>query len=309
MTLAGSGSLLKIIKPELKKNTGHCRVADNLYADEMRLHNQLVASVKSIKWRCQKDCIRHLANIFQLIDPRATNPAFHCCRPYASTSLDVFRSLSVAKQRSAEWIRAKSMAEIMSQCCFDDTDDVAWSTKKIMTWCRRHGYSDFESWILKAPAEVPVTLAPTLTQARIGNPKDLIDDLIVDVESLDTTKACCSSGNLSSTSKKMVTLDDADLELTSHIVESIEQLGFKLGVDVLDADSVAPLSRIVFTTLWKKLADDLIRLSLNESWLRGKGGKPETISLADVYQAIQQRPEYDIFTNEGLGVEVELKTN
>ena len=272
--------------------------------EEMRLYNRLVVSVKSIKWRCRRDCIRYLANVFKLIDLRATDPSYRCCRPYTAVSLDVYRSWNVGKQRGAEWTRAKSMADIMSQCRFDDAEDAVWSTKKIMIWYRRHGYSDFQSWILKAPVEESAILASTLTEARIDNSQNVVDDVVIDVESLDETKPCRSpSGNFSLSSKKVVTLEDADPELTSHIIESIEQLGFKLGVDVLDVDSAAPLSRIIFSCLWKKMAEDLIRLSLNESWLRAKGGKPETISLADVLQAIQQRPEYDILTNEGLGVE------
>merc|ERR1712071_114647 len=166
------------------------------------------------------------------------------------------------------------------------------------------------SWIIKAPAEAPsVALTSTLTEARIDNPQEVVDDVVIDVESTDAAEAPRSTRNLSlSSMKKMVVaLDDTDPQLTSHVVESMEQLGFKLGPDVLNADSVVPLARIIFSSLWKLMADDLIRLSLNESWLRAKGGKPEAISLADVHQAIHRRPEFDVLTNDGLGIEVEVE--
>ena len=145
-----------------------------------------------------------------------------------------------------------------------------------------------------------------MTEARAtGTQSNVTDDAAIDVESLDpsTRKVSGASGSSPPSGKVMLSIDDvADVELTAYTTEAIEKLGFKLGAQVLD-DHVISLSRILFSHLWKKVGEDLIRRSLSESWRRSKGAKPETISLSDVFEAVQRRPEFDLLTDDGLGVE------
>ena len=275
--------------------------------EETRLYRELTSSIKSVKWACRRDCARHLADHLKLIEPRAEQPAFRSCRPFSAASLDTYRSWSVGKQRCAEWTRAKAMADIMRQCHYIDDSEPHWSTKTIMIWCRRHGYSDFEAWLLKSSVDEDVKELPsTMTEARAtGTQSNVTDDAAIDVESLDpsTRKVSGASGSSPPSGKVMLSIDDvADVELTAYTTEAIEKLGFKLGAQVLD-DHVISLSRILFSHLWKKVGEDLIRRSLSESWRRSKGAKPETISLSDVFEAVQRRPEFDLLTDDGLGVE------
>jgi hypothetical protein len=64
-----------------------------------------------------------------------------------------------------------------------------------------------------------------------------------------------------------------------------------------------PFSRVLLSCVWRGITEDLLRRSLSESWLRTQGAKPDEISWIDTYRAISNRPQFDIFTNAGMGVE------
>jgi hypothetical protein len=65
---------------------------------------------------------------------------------------------------------------------------------------------------------------------------------------------------------------------------------------------LAPLSRILFSKIWKGVAIDIIRRSLSVCWKRNEGHSPEEIAIDDTFFAVTQRPEFDFLTNIGLGV-------
>ena len=61
-----------------------------------------------------------------------------------ATSLEHFYSWSVGKRRAAEWQRALAIKGIVKEAAplvKKLNDATMWSTKKIMWWCRRHGYT------------------------------------------------------------------------------------------------------------------------------------------------------------------------
>ena len=99
----------------------------------------------------------------------------------------------------------------------------------------------------------------------------------------------------------LLPFDDPDNEFTNWIADSIEKLGFKLGAEFFE-ESYAPFSRILFSKLWKGVANDILRRSLRECWKRTEGLKPDEIVLDDTFLAVTRRPEFDCLTNTGLGV-------
>ena len=61
-----------------------------------------------------------------------------------ATSLEHFYSWNIGKRRAAEWQRAIAIKDLAREAAkrskkLKDVEE--WSTKKIMWWCRRHGYT------------------------------------------------------------------------------------------------------------------------------------------------------------------------
>ena len=64
--------------------------------------------------------------------------------PFMATSLEHFYSWNIGKRRAAEWHRAIAIKDLAREAAkrskkLKDVEE--WSTKKIMWWCRRHGYT------------------------------------------------------------------------------------------------------------------------------------------------------------------------
>lgn len=57
--------------------------------------------------------------------------------PYCSSSVDQFRSWNIAKRRACEWQRAAAVRRSICRC----TPSCKLSTKDILLWCRRLGYT------------------------------------------------------------------------------------------------------------------------------------------------------------------------
>lgn len=270
-------------------------------AENRRFH-QILERAKSTNWTSVRDCVRMLARDFSLTDSRAGDASFRLVQPFSASSLCTFTAWNVGKQRSAEWSRAKLIRRTLDECHFL-REQALWSTKKILLWCRRQGYSPMVCWPkpkLAASALPGSELPSTSSSIKVDMLQSYQEcDVTVDIEAVEhqlpkatsLANACC---------KSLVSLEDADPDLTSWIAADIEKLGFKLGHDMLN-DSLVPVARLLMSRLWNEVATDLIRRSLRESWQRSAGKRTDTIALSDAYRAVIRRPEFDILTNAGVG--------
>lgn len=278
---------------------------------ERRSFHQLLEDVQSTEWRCIRDCVRLLAKHLPLIDENATHRSF---LPFSAPTLDGFAAWNIGKQRSAEWMRSKLIQQILQSCRFVNRE-TTWTTKKIMMWCRRQGYSPLSCWpghgqliethgststSRSSPlyAALPITLCAINLEPKLSPCED---DIVVDIELIDSDSFHKPSRTAFLPSRKSLPLEDQDSALTVWIADSIEQFGFKLGSEV-HHDSFVPIARLLMSHIWKGFADDLVRRSLRESWSRNNGQKPDIISLSDVFHVFRRRPEFDMFTNLGLGI-------
>ena len=284
--------------------------SENNVMIEKRRFQQIMNDVQATEWQSMRDCLRKLAKLFPLVDPQSSNSAYRSLRPFTAPSIEVFCSWHIGKQRSAEWMRSKLLNDTLHRCRFSSSD-VVWHTKKIMLWCRRQGYSPLACWPgREQPSESSTSSLTTLPSPIVAiNINDLPvvackeDDCIVDIEAVATETTAQNSVDAYSSqcSKSLLPLNDSDSVLTSWITDSVEKLGFKLGSELHD-DSLMSIARLVMSSVWKEFANDLVRRSLRESWQRNGGQKPDVISLTDVYHAINRRPECDVLTCFGMGV-------
>ena len=291
--------------------------AESKYLTERRSLEQMLAHIQSGRWLCNRDCVRALAPLLSIVDIRATDSVFRSVRPFACSSLAVFESWNLGKQRSAEWNRAKLIAQTVSGCRILDGGS-KWSTKRVMIWCRRQGYSPLACWSA-APAVAPtaletVVLPDTLSEVQMPCTDAVVGEEdganeFVDVESSmdgvrkpDESRLKERCGD-----RRKVVLHgleelEIDVQLADMLVASVDRLGFKLGEELVEGTLHAPLARFLILNVWKRLADDLIRRSLRQSWQRCRGRIPESVSLMDVRQAVVRREEFDILTDKGLGM-------
>ncbi|KAI9553776.1 hypothetical protein GHT06_019040 [Daphnia sinensis] len=277
------------------------------FSNERKSCDAFFDQICTSAWSSVRDCVRVLARNLILVSPKAEDPVYRSLHPYTSPSLEVFVSWNVGKRRSAEWTRAKLIRRTLLKCSFTSGENV-WTTKVIMNWCRRQGYSPMCCWSqtsstftkcqsLVNPASSPYEIF-TLTKPQFDNSQlSSEDEVTVEVESLIELDGASSS--TTQFPKASFLFNDPDPRLTSWIVDSIEKHGFKLGSDLCE-DFLIPLSRVLLSHIWKEVAEDLLRRSLSQSWQRTRGAIPDEVSLIDTYTAIIHRPQFDILTNVGL---------
>ena len=281
---------------------------ESKYLQERKSYDQLISSVQSSRWHSVRDCIRVLARHFSLVDSLASDPIYRSLRPFAAPSLQAFSSWNMGKQRSAEWTRAKLFRNVIEQCKFSSGENPGiWTTKRILIWCRRQGYAPLSCWPDNSKTQTQdqysgdKPLPSTFSSISVKSSQLASnEEAYVDVETLDASVSEKISQPLCQVRKEVIPLDDTDPDFTSWVCETVEKLGFKLGVEPFD-DACASFSRSLLAQIWKNMAEDLIRRSLRESWQRTGGIRPNSILLPDVLSAVIRRPEFDMLTNNGLG--------
>jgi hypothetical protein len=318
------------ISPKLDPNQPEKIRVEARFVKERKNCDAFFEKIFSSRWSNVRDCVRVLAREFCLINAQAEDPIYRSVHPYTSPSLEAFSSWSiillffcvviffffsinffslkdVGKRRSAEWMRAKLIRLALEKCFFASGENI-WTTKIIMNWCRMQGYSPMCCWLKTSTGNQPFSHSSMLTQEVITLTKTQIrsshlsseDDETIEVESLNDTFDTPSAST--QCPKAPFLLNDLDPDLTSWIVDSIEKHGFKLGAELCE-NFLISFSRVLLSHVWKGITEDLLRRSLSESWLRTQGAIPDEISWIDTYRAISNRPQFDIFTNAGMGVE------
>ena len=316
--IAGGGS--KICLTKAVKADSPCKQvsAETKLINERHNLETCLEAIGSSQWKSVRDCVRALARILPLVDAKAEDPVYRSVRPFSSPSQEAFASWSVGKRRSAEWTRAKLIRNTLLKCNGTDlAGQNLWSTKAIMNWCRRQGYSPVSCWTAgihsrsTSPSANSCPDLQTLTKAQLNHPPSIAseDDVTIDVESCKdrpVTKSSAAASGGSQLAKMAVVINDADPDLTSWIADSMEKHGFKLGTECHEEVCLS-LSRLLLSHLWKSVAEDLLRRSLRQSCQRnGNAAAPDQISLVDSFRAIARRPQFDILTNAGLGIDDNL---
>ncbi len=290
--------------PDTKQLNEKAEMEKKINAERRHLRETLDA-VEATNWSCVRDCVRVLVNNLRLVDERASDVTFRAVRPFSAPSMELFVSWNIGKQRSAEWSRAKLIRRTVEQCRFTN-HETPWSTKEIMSWCRKLGYSPLACWprptLLPSTCPLNDQVPSTLSEIKVSlTPSFDDEDVFVEVESVDDSPFKPSSLSVSCVPKALLPLPDPDSALTAWLGDSVEKLGFKLGAEVFNG-AMSSVARLLMSHLWKELASDLLRRSLSESWERNGGKTPDIINMSDALHSVIRRPEFDILTNSGLGI-------
>jgi len=86
-----------------------------------------------------EQCMHKVVRLVPLVGERCPST------PFSATSVEEFYKWQVAKQRAAEWMRAKSLQDLIVDQLPSDEDYIIPSTRSIVYWCRRNGYTPLDA--------------------------------------------------------------------------------------------------------------------------------------------------------------------
>jgi len=86
-----------------------------------------------------EQCMHKLVRLLPMVGEKCSST------PFTASSIEEFYKWQVGKQRAAEWMRAKSLRElIIEQLSAQPGDHVIPSTRDIVYWCRKSGYTPLD---------------------------------------------------------------------------------------------------------------------------------------------------------------------
>lgn len=289
-------------------------------SNKIRYGEALSVAIESCKFDDVAVAVRWLLRHMPLVSPAARDVEFRVVHPYAASSEDTFLQWNIGKRRAAEWLRAKAVQRVLQER-FPKAR--VWCTYAIVVWARLHGYTP-----ALHPAEEVTEDVPSGPTARrtYSEPVAIMDWLVtnhksdhssgtesddevdvVGIESLQTkatTKQGPSQFEEIGSSVEVLELD-RDLEAQCLFVrETAREVGFKFPPQEIIPGMLFCAAERVLLEAVRSLADDLLRRALYMAWQRNSNRPPGCITLDDVRTAILTRPEFDLFSNRGLGVQL-----
>uniref|UniRef100_A0A1B6C2D5 YEATS domain-containing protein n=1 Tax=Clastoptera arizonana TaxID=38151 RepID=A0A1B6C2D5_9HEMI len=281
----------------------------NFDARMNRLKNSISQLIENCKFTDTELSVRWLVKGLPLITPEATEWIYKVIHPYSAPSLTVFKSWPVPKQFASEWLRAKTVCRILEKICKPGS---VWTTKQVLYWARYHGYSPLYNLPQGEENETKTVESSSLNDCDTFTLPDNILKWLQESSELENKKEECDIDVVGEVKnihvKKIIKEEVADTlelrecepqnNLTGFVLETVNKLGYSLARDHTDPDETfVGAALTVLTNTMTNFAEDLLRRSLAESFKRGG----RSIEVVDTNAALCSRPEFDIFTNSGLG--------
>ncbi|XP_065916102.1 uncharacterized protein [Dysidea avara] len=86
-----------------------------------------------------EQCMHKVVRLVPLIGERCPST------PFTAPSVEEFYKWQIGKQRAAEWMRAKSLQDLVIDQLPSDESHVIPSTRTVVYWCRRNGYTPLDA--------------------------------------------------------------------------------------------------------------------------------------------------------------------
>ncbi|XP_042230235.1 YEATS domain-containing protein 2-like isoform X2 [Homarus americanus] len=251
--------------------------------------------------------------------------------PFCAKSREEFLCWPLGKQRAAEFQRAREVKHHLDQ--YQVSSRESWSVGRIVAWARRHAHTPTPP---RAPLRtdqfsLSVSTKPEKTLSYLGNLEKLVQDVDncmpvngqvglqeVDVVTIDDDVKTSCGHKLSVSPQKcpleFVPWEDSEMVSGCEWVgQHTSQLRLNLSTEEVLTGYTADVAR---ATSWRAmlcLMEDLLRSSHCEAWgdtlhptTDSTLVPPQEITLHHVLSALTNaRPEFDIFTDYGLGTPIE----
>lgn len=283
-------------------------------------------------WRAVRWMIRNLP----LINSEAKHPEFKILHPYSASSEEVFCSWNIGKQRACEWLRAKTVRLVLRDAGWDLQN--VWTTREIVLWARFHGYTP---GLLFEEKHQPRSTScggnctnPIRTICEYGQ-IEAVEEWLTSHEkssSLSSTSHISDAISLSDESEEEIDIisscspsqakvkqepssacthklsDEMPLEAHLHLIgdlvmKSLKRFGHRISSEELVPGVLYPAAHRMLIQAVQSLAEDLSRRAYAEAWGKDISRRPRNVETSNVCSALCHRPEFDLFTCAGLGVE------
>ncbi|XP_069692593.1 uncharacterized protein D12 isoform X2 [Periplaneta americana] len=288
-----------------------------MHLSRARHEDALNAALEHCKFEDIATAVRWLLRHMPLVSASAQEPEFRVLHPYTALDENSYLRWNIGKRRASEWLRAKAVQKVLRQ---HFPAERVWSTHAIAVWAKLHGYTP-----LPAPPETGAgpKLGAAPWRGSYSEPVGVMDWLVanhkadldesdgeVDVVSIQLPRG---HENLnrdppgfsdSGRALEVLALDPhLDVQCT-FVREVAREIGFKLTPQEIVPGVLFCAAERVLLEAVRSLADDLLRRALCMAWKRNSERYPGCVSLEDVHSAILSRPEFDLFSNRGLGIQV-----
>ncbi|KAF4526713.1 hypothetical protein B566_EDAN015683 [Ephemera danica] len=229
--------------------------------------------------------------------------------PYVAPSAEVFLAWPLGKRKAAEAMRAREVSKLLVAQGFPASK--IWTIGKLAC---RYGFTPFATNSLAIKQEPQESATVSASHCTYSEPNETLTWLETSTEKHDEEENTVIDIETLNDNAPSVKTEIAPPKFSSRIpVEEsascvwVKNLAAQIGIGLLPEDigqdTSICASQIVILEASKRLMEDLFRRSLSASRSKHKGSVD--IEVADVQAALQSRPEFDLFTNKGLGVEPE----
>ncbi|XP_067134600.1 YEATS domain-containing protein 2 [Centruroides vittatus] len=291
--------------------------------DDSLVLKKALLSIRLEYYETMFELINKVVKLFPLINKDIDRS----CHPYCAPSVEVYYSWNVGKQRAAEWHRAKAVRQailqLLNQKSSSFTSKDVWSTKEILVWCYRNGYTPKrQNESIPNPQHHFGVLSEVSTVTESSKllemlekektvPEMVLFEEEIDILNTDNDHSCITSKNLN---KENILLDRfsytqslLSIPDSSACVEFVREAASKIGLKFQPCELAPSIMGHVIEEMilasCKEFISDILRVALSESFNKiGKKLYPDTIGIEDIFSAIQKLPLCDIFTNKYLGV-------
>ncbi|KAJ9586306.1 hypothetical protein L9F63_020014 [Diploptera punctata] len=258
-------------------------------SNKMRYEKALSKALSACKFPDVALSVRWLLRHMPLVKSTARDPDYRVVHPYAAPDDITFLQWNVGKQRAAEWMRAKA---VQSALRTHFPEESVWGVRAIIVWARMHGYCPMPVW-----GETTTSESRPATCSTYSEPVRIMDWLVTaqksDAGSESDEEIDVISTQLSVTKMKLkqepqVTRDvevlnvDPDVELLCTFVrDSARELGYKLEPQELAPGVMSCVTERLLAESVRLLAEDLLRRSLCQAWIRNSNKPPNCIQVED----------------------------
>lgn len=304
-------------------------------------------SIDSVSIADTEALIRFIIRRLPIITRDVRDPDYRRLHPYACGSEEEYLTCNIGKQRAMEWYRAKTIRDFLrtklipvdqlwsikeiilwarlhgytpSQSTFGAQEIVETSDTKKLPDITTSATSCTVLSTCTEPIALQKWLQTCQQESNHQSTDNYIDDEEIDIE---TIKECPrriaidrrkndgnQNSNYSSDSALIpIELDEDLLPFHNFVCDTARDIGIKIGPEeVVPGVLYCAASRVIMRVV-ECFVEDLTRSSLARAWERNNGNEyPKVITPNDVRNALANREEFDILTNEGLGSRQELNT-
>jgi len=258
--------------------------------------NDVLKKAGAIYFLSTEACVKWFLKLWPIITNLAESPHYKMVHPYSFPNYRSFFMANVGKRLACEWHRCQKIRKMLITLNL-----TPWTTKQISLYSKMHGY-------FISPASLSFQL-PNRAFLNISTFTNFLNtsrdfrqlNSNIKEEDVDIIGDDAPVGKIVSP-KKLVTDSVTFVSSSVRFVETTSrQLGIRLqNEELVEGVSVNAPSQILAKVL-QLFLDDLVRKSYCNAWLRNNLRNPGSLDVADVLQCILETPEFDVFTNVGLG--------